>query len=169
MEGNLYTYHTTSPNLAKQNRFGKCSVAILGPGQLIQRGNFYCMTYPKTTHTDTDMDKTTFVPTYNYPLPPMHNSIRTHPSAFLQGPSSVHPFCATDCLQQVGFGVPPEHHFSLHLPIAFCLLHSGGWEEGCVITPSRYLQPPAMGGPTVQSRAVALTTCAELCNRTVNA
>ena len=88
----------------------------------------------------------------------------THPSAFLQGPSTVHPFCATDCLQQVGFGVPPEHHFSLHFPIAFCLLHSGGWEEGCVITPSRYLQPPAMGGPTVESRTVALTTCTELCN-----
>ena len=88
----------------------------------------------------------------------------THLSASLQGPSSVHPLCATGCLQQVGFGVPPEHHLSLHLPTTFCLLHSGGWEEGCVITPSRYLQPPAMWGPTVQSRAVALTTCTELCN-----
>ena len=89
------------------------------------------------------------------------NSRNTNPSASLQGPSSVDPLCATDCLQQVGLGVPPEHHLSLHLPTAFCLLHGEGQEEGCVITPRRYLQPPAAGGPTEQD---SCTTCTELCN-----
>ncbi len=31
-------------NLAKRNRFGKRSVSVLGPGELIRRGNFYGMT-----------------------------------------------------------------------------------------------------------------------------
>ena len=31
-------------NLAKRNRFGKRSVAVLGPGELIRRGNVYGMT-----------------------------------------------------------------------------------------------------------------------------
>ena len=31
-------------NSAKQNRFGKCPVAVLGPGELIQQENFYGMT-----------------------------------------------------------------------------------------------------------------------------
>ena len=34
------------PNLAKWNGFGKCSVAVLGPGELIRRGNVYGMTAP---------------------------------------------------------------------------------------------------------------------------
>ena len=76
------------------------------------------------------------------------NSRKTHASAS----SSVHPLCTTDCLQQVGLGVPPEHHLSLHLPTS-CLLRGRGWEKGSVITPSRYLQPPAVGDPT--NRTVA--------------
>ena len=32
------------PNLAKRNRFGKRSLAVIGPGELIRRGNFYGMT-----------------------------------------------------------------------------------------------------------------------------
>ena len=32
------------PNAAKRNRFGKCSIAVLGPGELIRRENLYGMT-----------------------------------------------------------------------------------------------------------------------------
>ena len=89
------------------------------------------------------------------------NSRNTHLSASLQGTTSVHPLCTTDCLQPGGLGVPPEHHLSLHLPTVFCLLHKGRREEGCVITPSRYLQPPPVGSPTEQD---SCTMCTELCN-----
>ena len=89
------------------------------------------------------------------------NSRNTHPSP-LPGPSSVHPLCTTDCLQQVGLGVPPKHHLSLHFPTTFCFLHGGGWQERCVKTPSRYLQPPpAMRDPTEQDSCIM---CTKLCN-----
>ena len=84
------------------------------------------------------------------------NSRNTHSSASLQDTSSVHPLCATDCLQLVGLGVPPEHHLSLHLSTAFCLLHGRGREEGCVVTPSRYLQPPPAGDPTEQDSCTVM-------------
>ena len=32
------------PNSAKQNQFGKRSIAVLGPGELIRQSNLYGMT-----------------------------------------------------------------------------------------------------------------------------
>ena len=40
-----FSWRNGGPNLAKRNQFGKRSVAILGPGELIRRGNFYGMTF----------------------------------------------------------------------------------------------------------------------------
>ena len=39
-----FSWRNGGPNLAKRNQFGKRSVAVLGPGELIRRGNFYGMT-----------------------------------------------------------------------------------------------------------------------------